>query len=97
MFLHTAIGATVSRTVTVELQTLKLPLTSVTFSVTRFAPTLEQVKVFGATDKEAISQLSKLPLSTLAGVIEALPVASSCMVISLQIGVGRVVSTTVMI
>jgi len=54
-----------------------LPLGSVTVSVTVFAPLLAQVNVLGVTVREAIAQLSLLPLSTLAPVIETLPVASS--------------------
>ena len=54
-----------------------LPFTSVTVSVTVFAPTLVQLKVFGVTDKLAIPQASLEPLSTWEAVIFTLPVPSN--------------------
>lgn len=72
-----------------------LPLGSVTVSVTVFAPLLAQVKVLGVTVREAIEQLSLLPLSTLAGVMETLPLAFSTAVNGLHSAVGGVSSKSV--
>ena len=49
------------------------PLTSVTVSVTVFAPTLAQVNEEGETAREAIPQASELPLLIWAAVIVAVP------------------------
>jgi hypothetical protein len=51
------------------------PFTSVTVSVTVFAPTLEQLKVEGETESEATPQASLEPLFTCAAVIVAVPAA----------------------
>ena len=71
------VGGVLSTTVTVVVQWLLLPLGSVTVSVTVFDPLLAQVKVLGVTVRVAMAQLSVLPLSTLAAVIEAWPVPSN--------------------
>ena len=55
-------GAILSTTVTVAVQVETFPFTSVTVSVTVFAPTFAQVNELGETVIEAIPQLSKLPL-----------------------------------
>ena len=78
MFWHTAVGATLSSTITVEVQVELFPLTSVTVSVTVFGPTSAQVKLFGLTDILAIPQLSVLPASIRAGSKVAWPFASNC-------------------
>jgi hypothetical protein len=72
-----------------------LPLPSVTVSVTVFAPLLAQVNVLGVTVREAIPQLSLLPSSTLAAVIEALPAAFSATVKGLHNAIGGISSKTV--
>ena len=72
-----------------------LPLGSVTVSVTVFAPLLAQVNVLGVTVREAIAQLSVLPLSTFAPVTVTLPVASSTAVKGLHTAVGGVPSKSV--
>jgi len=75
--IHTAVGATLSSIVTIVVQVLEFPFTSVTVNVTVFGPTSAHVKVLGETANEAIPQLSVLPLSISAGVILAFPVASN--------------------
>ena len=95
MFWQITIGSTLSSTVTFEVQVDTFPLTSVTVSVTVFAPMLEQSNVFGSTTKLAMAQLSAEPLSTSAGIIEAFPAASSCTVMSWQIAEGSTLSSTV--
>ena len=64
-----------STTVTVAVQVEEFPFTSVTVSVTVFAPTFVQLKVFGVTDSEAIPHASLLPLLICAAVIAAVPAA----------------------
>ena len=54
-------------TVTVAVQVLLLPLSSVTVRVTELSPRSAQVKVFGDTLIEAMPQLSLLPSSISAG------------------------------
>jgi len=68
---------------------------SFTVSVTVLAPLLAHVNVLGLTVRETMPQLSLLPLSTSAAVIEALPLASSATVAFLHDAVGGVVSFTV--
>ena len=65
-----------SFTVTVAVQVLELPLTSVTVRVTVLAPTFAQVKLFGLTVVLAMLQLSDDPLSMSPAVIDALPLPS---------------------
>ena len=60
-------------------------------------PTFEQSNVFGETLIEAIPQLSLLPLSMSAGVMEACPVESKNMVSFLLLATGAILSTTVTI
>ena len=67
-----AVGAMASTTVTVALQVAVLPALSVTVSVTGLAPRLAQVKLAGATLREAMPQLSEEPL--LMRLAETLPV-----------------------
>ncbi len=88
-------GATLFSTVTVAVHVDTFPFTSVTVSVTVFAPSSAQVNVLGSTTIEAIAQLSELPPSTSVAVIEAFPVASSWIVISWQIAIGSTLSSTV--
>jgi hypothetical protein len=88
-------GGILSTTVTVAVQLAELLLGSFTVSVTAFGPLLAQVKVLGVTVREAMPQLSLLPLSTSAAVIAAWPLASSATVMFLQTAVGGVVSFTV--
>ena len=95
MFLHIAVGATLSCTVTVEVQVDILPLLSVTVKITVFAPTLEHVNVFGDTVIFFIPQASLEPLSICEAIILALPVASNCTVKFLHIAVGATLSCTV--
>jgi len=90
-----ATGGVTSSTVTTALQVVVLPPTSLTCRVTVLGPTLAQVNAFGVTVKLAIPQLSELPLSTSAPVIDTLPVASSCTVISWQTATGGTMSSSV--
>src|SRR5690606_32849417 len=61
--------------------------------VTLFAPTSAQVKLFGETLKEAIAQLSVLPLSISAAIILATPLASNWTVNgATQLAIGTSVS-----
>src|SRR6056297_3136766 len=90
-----AIGSTLSSTVTVAEQVEAFPLTSVTVSVTAFAPTSEQSKSETSRPKEAIPQLSEEPLSISSAATEALPIASSCRIMSWQMAIGSILSSTV--
>jgi hypothetical protein len=89
------VGGVLSTTVTVAWQVDVLFAASFTVSVTVFGPLLAQVNALGLTVRDVIPQLSLLPLSTSAAVIEALPLASNTTVTFLQIAVGGVVSLTV--
>jgi len=90
-----ATGAVTSSTVTTALQVVVLLPTSLTCSVTVLGPTLAQVNAFGVTVKLAIPQLSELPLSTSAPVMDTLPVASNCTVMSWQTATGGTMSSSV--
>ena len=72
-----------------------LPLTSVTVSVTVFIPKSSQLKAVVSKVILAIPQASDEPLSISAVVIDALPLASNCTVISCVTTVGATVSCTV--
>ena len=95
MFWHTAIGATLSSTVTTAVQLEVLPLASVTVSTTLLAPTLEQSKLETSMVVEAIPQASLEPPSTSAAVMEALPLASNCTVMFWHTAVGAILSSTI--
>ncbi len=73
-FWQSAIGGTVSRMVTMALQVLLLPLTSVTVRMTVLPLTFAQLNVVMFSAKFATPQASELPLLTIDGVIVALPV-----------------------
>ena len=62
IFWQIAVGGVTSLTVTNAVQVDEFPFISVTVKVTRFAPTLTQVKVDGETESEAIPHASELPL-----------------------------------
>ena len=87
----------ISETVTVALQVDELLNKSVTVSRLVFAPTFEQVKLFGVTVNPAIPQESQLALFTCAGTIEAVPALFSAMLIFWQIATGRTESPTVIV
>src|SRR5437773_1263704 len=95
MFLHSAVGNTLSTTVTMASHVATLSLLSVTVSLTVFGPTLAQVKVFLSMAMLAMPQASLLPLFTSAAVMLALPLASNCTVMFLHSAVGNTLSTTV--
>ena len=78
--------------VTVAFAVLTLPIKSVTVKVTVFKLTLVQLKLVLLNTREAIPQLSELPLSISLIAILALPVASKYLVTFLVITVGNVVS-----
>ena len=90
-----AVGRVTSCTVTVALPVAGMPLVSVTVRVTVLSPTLAQVKLLGSTDMVSMATSSKLPPSTSAAVMVALPAASSWTVWSLVTTVGGVGSKTV--
>jgi hypothetical protein len=90
-----AVGGVTSFTVTVAVQVDEFPFTSVTVSVTVFAPVLAQVNEEGETDSEAIPHASVEPLFTCAAVIVAFPDEFKSTDIFWQIAVGGVTSTTV--
>lgn len=95
IFLQSAVGGTLSTTVTVAVQVETFPLLSVTVNVTVFEPILAHVNVDGETESEAIPQASFDPLFTCAAVIEAVPAAFRFTVTFLQRAVGGVLSITV--
>ena len=78
-------------TVTVALQVFVLPLTSLTVRITVLLPRLAQVNAVLETLNVIGLQLSVLLLSTLAGVMLAVP-PTKVMVIGLQLGTGAVTS-----
>ncbi len=92
---QTATGSVVSETVTVLVQVLLLPFTSVTVSVTVLGPTLAQVNVVGVADSEAMLQLSELPLFTSAAVMATEPPPPRMTVMFWQTATGSVESATV--
>ena len=92
---QTALGAMVSRTVTVALQVLVLPEPSDTVRVTLFVPRSAQKKVFWLRVRPVTAHPSLLPLSTALGLVLALPVASRYRVMFWQTAVGATVSRTV--
>ena len=94
---QTAVGLVLSSTVTVAVQVEVLPLTSVTVRVTVLAPTFEQLKLDGATLIPARPQLSEEPLLMSDAVIVAEPLPSRATVMSRQIAVGAILSSTVTI
>ena len=81
MFWQSAVGSTVSSTVTSAVQVETLPFTSVTVSITVFAPTFEQSKlrVVAPPSKVmlAIPQLSVLALSISMFETDTFPEASN--------------------
>ncbi len=99
MFWQTAVGSTLSSTVTVASQVETFPFTSVTVSVTVFVPTWEQSKscvVFPPSIvHEAIPQLSIEPPSISIELMVTSPLASNWTVMFWQIAVGDIVSSTV--
>ena len=82
----------VSKIVTVAVAVFTLPIKSVTVKVTVFTLTFVQLKLVLLNTREAIPQLSVLPLSISLIAILALPVASKYLVTFLVITVGNVVS-----
>jgi hypothetical protein len=93
-FWQLAIGAVLSKTVTVAVQVAVLLLGSVTVSVTVFAPLFEQVKSVWLSDR-LTPQASVELLFTAAAVVLPLPVASSVTVTFWQMATGAVLSMTV--
>ena len=74
---QTAVGATESTTVTLLLQLLLLPFTSVTVRVTVLLPTSAQANVVSELLRVLMPQASLLPLSMSFAVIVADPLAFS--------------------
>jgi len=78
--------------VTVAVQVDEFPFTSVTVSVTVFAPTFAQEKDEGETFKLAIPQTSELPLLICVAVMVAAPDELKLTVMFWQTAVGGVTS-----
>src|SRR5437667_325481 len=97
MFLHSAVGNTLSATVTMASHVATLSLLSVTVSLTVFGPTLAQVNAFFSMARLLIPHASLLLLLTSAAVMLALPLASNCTVMFLHSAAGNTLSTTVTI
>src|SRR5881396_385466 len=95
IFLHSAVGNTLSTTVTMASHVATLSWLSVTVSLTMFGPTLAQVKLLLSMARLLIPQASALPLFTSAAVMLALPLASNCTVMFLHSAAGNTLSTTV--
>src|ERR1043165_3606632 len=95
MFWQLATGAILSSTVTVAVQVEVFPFTSVTVRVIVLGPTLLQSKALISSVEDVVPQASVEPLSISAAVIEALPVASNCIVMPWQLTTGLIVSITV--
>jgi hypothetical protein len=96
-FVHTAVGAILSCTVTTAEQVLTLPLTSVTVSVSGFAPNSAQLKEVWLSTKEAIPQASLLPLFTAEAEVVPFPAEFNCTVTFWQIAFGAWRSFTVIV
>ena len=77
MFLVSTTGAILSSTVTIAISVAIFPLTSVTFNVTVFAPTVAQVKSVLSKVIVAMPQASVEPLFTSDATIETVPAALS--------------------
>ena len=77
-------GFILSTTVTVATQVVMLLFTSVTVTVTEFAPLLEQLNVVFERAMLVILQLPTALLLTIAGVMLAFPFASNGTVVFLQ-------------
>ena len=91
-------GASLSSTVTVAVAVAELPDPSKTVRVTVLSPRSSQSKLSGDTVMLAMPpQVSSEPLSIWAAVMLALPVASSCTVMSWAAAVGSTRSRTVMV
>src|SRR5438445_3095641 len=95
MFLHSAVGAVTSCTVTVASQVAVSPLLSSTVRVTVLGPTLEQSKLVLLAVRDLIPQASPLPPSMSAAVIVAWPLESRFRSMFLHSAVGAVTSCTV--
>jgi hypothetical protein len=89
------IGRIVSKTVTVAVALLKLPLLSNVVSVTVLLPRFEQLNEFGITRMLSTAQLSVEPLFTCAGVMLTVPAEFTYTVIVRVVVTGRIVSKTV--
>src|SRR5690606_3625608 len=97
MFWQATTGAVTSSTVTIAVQLLVLPFTSVAVRVTLLSPTLLQSKMSMSIEMFATPHWSVLPPSTSAATIPALPNSSNCMVMFWQTATGASVSITVMV
>ena len=84
-----------SITVTTTVAVCTLPFTSVTVKVTLLAPTLAQLKLLKSKMRVAMAQLSVEPLSTIAAVMFAWPLAFKATVRFLASTIGFKVSRTV--
>jgi hypothetical protein len=93
---QTGIGAVTSLTVIEVLQVAEFPDGSVMVTVCVLIPISAQVKSVLGIDGE-VPQLSKLPEDTLAAVTVTLPVESKLTVGLVHIGVGAVMSLTVIV
>ena len=84
-----------SSTVMVVVHVVELPLTSVTVKTSVFAPTSEQTNAVWLNTKDAIAQLSELPLFTAAAVVDPFPVLSNWTVTFWQTAIGATLSSMV--
>ena len=93
-FRQIAIGATISRIVTVAAQVEELLLLSVTVSVTElgFVEILEQLNAVCESERERIPQASLDPLLTEAAVVVPEPRLFNCTVTFWQIAIGTTLS-----
>ena len=92
---HTATGAILSSTVTIDVHVDTFPLISVTVNVTVFGPTFEQSNVVTSIAIKSIPQASLEPLSICVAVIVADPSASNWTVNGWHKAIGASLSTTV--
>ena len=79
----------------VVVHVVELPLTSVTVKTSVFAPTSEQTNAVWLSTKDAIAQLSELPLFTAAAVVDPFPVLSNWTVTFWQSAIGATLSSMV--
>ncbi len=92
---HTAVGSSLSSTVTIAVAIITFPLASVLVTFTVFAPTSEQSKLVWSIVITGTPQLSAVAAVTSVVAMLAFPLPSNWMVTSCVVNVGSIVSSTV--
>src|SRR5438067_13802104 len=95
MFLHSAVGNTLSTTVTIASHIATFSLSSVTVSLTVFGPTLAQVNALLSMARFLMPHARSEERRVGKEFMLALPLASYCTVMFLHSAVGNMLSSTV--